>query len=135
MKFETEHIIEALKDSNIPNESIDEVIHKLGQIADELQKEKEAAKTPKVKKKYALLHINNTASYYVIQAEADDTLADVPVRLNKAIGDYNQSAKKKKMEIKNYADAIEFIPNKILRNANLNIKTKEPCDVKDIPQG
>ena len=48
MKFETEHVIEALKDSNIPNDSIDEVVHKLEQIADELKKEKEAAKQPKV---------------------------------------------------------------------------------------
>lgn len=133
MKFDIQHVIDALNESEVPNESIGKVINKLEKIADELEKEKEANKEPKTKKKFSLLHIKDTASYYIIQADADDTLEDVPMRLNKAIGDYNQSAKKKKMEIKNYADAIEFIPNKILKQSNLFVKTKEPCDVRDLP--
>lgn len=134
MKFETEHVIEALKESKINQDEIDVVVGKLQEIADELAKEKALNRVRRPKKKLVLLHIIDTNSYYVMQAELTDDLSQTTARLQKSIGDYNQSAKKKKVEIKNFADAIEFIPNKILKDNDLIIKTKVPCEIKDIPR-
>lgn len=132
MKFSQEDVVEALKDIKIPDNKIEDAVARLEEIADEMKKEREANRAPRLKKKFALLHIKDTASYYVIQTAVSDTLEDVPARLDKSIGDYNQSARKKKVEIHNYADAIEFIPNKILKDNGLNIKTKLPCDIKEL---
>lgn len=134
MKFEIEQVVSAMKEANAPNEAIDASIEKLQELAAELQKEKEANRVKRAKKKLVLLHVEDTASYYVMQAEIDDDLSQTIPRLQKSIGDYNAKAKKKKVEIKNFADAIEFIPAKILKENGLVIKTKQACDIKELPR-
>lgn len=131
MKFEMEDIIEALRESQIGPDEMQTVVNKLDEMAMELQKEKETSKSPRIKKKYVLLHPKETNSYYIMQVVEDYNLNDVIPNLQKSIGDYNQSAKKKKVEVVNMTQAIEFIPNKILKNNNLNIKTKEACEIVD----
>jgi hypothetical protein len=132
MKFDTEHVIEALKETQINPDDIDAVVHKLEEIAEEIKKEKELNKTPRIKKKHILLNPKETASYYIMQCEQDYDLNQIVPALHKSIGDYNQTAKKKKVEIKNMAEAIEFIPNKILKDNGLNIKTKSPCEISTV---
>lgn len=129
MKFATEDIVAALKETKINPDDIDTVITKLDEIAEEIRKEKEATRVPRQKKKLALLNPKDTASYYVLQTALDDDCSDVVKNLQKSIGDYNQRTKKKKVEIKTMADAIEFIPHKILKDNGLTIKTKEPCQI------
>lgn len=134
MKFEIEQVVSAMKEAKAPTEAIDASIEKLQELAAELQREKEANRVKRAKKKLVLLHIEDTNSYYVMQAEIDDDLSQTIPRLQKSIGDYNAKAKKKKVEIKNFADAIEFIPAKILKENGLVIKTKQACDIKELPQ-
>lgn len=132
MKFAIEDIVSTLKITKVSPDTIDAVAKKLEELAEELKKEKEAAKTARSKKKLYLLNPKDTATYYVAQTDADDDLSGVTAKLQKSIGDYNARAKKKKVEIKNAADAIEFIPNKILKENGLIVKTKEPCDISNI---
>jgi hypothetical protein len=132
MKFEMEDVIEALRESNIGPDDMQTVVNNLDKLASELEKEKEEGKAPKIKRKYILLHPKDTNSYYISQVTEDYNLNDVVPNIQRSIGDYNQSAKKKKMEIKDNVQAIEFIPNKILKNNGLTIKTKLPCDIVEI---
>lgn len=132
MKFDTEHIIEALRETQINPDDIDAVVHKLEEIAEEIKKEKEQARVPRQKKKNVLLNPKDTLSYYIMQCEEDYDLNQIVPALHKSIGDYNQKAKKKKVEITNMAEAIEFIPNKILKDNGLNIKTKSPCEISTV---
>lgn len=132
MKFATEDIVGALKDSKINPDDIDTVIHKLEKIAEEIQAEKEAMKVARVKKQLVLLNPKDTNSYYVAQTEVDADLSQIVPNLKKAIGDYNERAKKKKVEITNNAEAIEFIPNKILKDNGIIIKAKEPCKIENV---
>ena len=132
MKFATEDIVEALKETQINPDDIDAVLHKLEEIADEIKKEKDSNRTPRQKKKLVLLNPKDTASYYVIQAVQDDDCSNVESNLKKAIGDYNQRAKRKKVEITNNTEAIEFIPNKILKDNGIVVKAKEPCQIVNI---
>lgn len=131
MKFELEHVVEALRESQINPDDMQAVVNKLDEIASEIKKEKDSMKSPRVKKKYALLHPKDTNSYYLMQCEEDYDFNQVIPSLQKSIGDYNQRAKKKKLEILNMTEAIEFIPNKILKDNGLNIKTKYPCHISD----
>lgn len=132
MKFALEDIVATLKNTKVNPDTIDTVAKKLEELAEELKKEKDAAKTARSKKKLYLLNPKDTATYYVAQAEVDDDLSGVVAKLQKSIGDYNARAKKKKVEITNNAEAIEFIPNKILKENGLIIKTKEPCAISNV---
>lgn len=134
MKFELEHVVEALRESQINPDDMQAVVNKLDEIASEIKKEKEAMKSPRVKKKYSLLHPKDTNSYYLMQTDQDYDFSQVIPSLQKSIGDYNQNSKKKKTEITNMTEAIEFIPNKILKDNGLNIKTKTPCEITDLNQ-
>lgn len=132
MKFATEDIIEALRDSKIGPDEIDAVVVKLDEIAEQIRKEKESARISRPKKRFVLLNPKDTASYYLTQTEADADLSQIVPNIQKAIGDYNERAKRKKVEIKNNAEAIEFIPNKILKDRGIVVKSKEPCKVESI---
>ena len=132
MKFAREEVVEALRESKINPDDIDVVVQKLEEMADELKKEKEQNKTERQKKKLVLLNPQDTASFYVIQTTVEDDCSGVNAAIKKSIGDYNERAKKKKVEITNNADALEFIPNKILKENGIILKTKEPCQVATI---
>jgi hypothetical protein len=129
MKFDQEHVIEALRDSNVNPDEIDAVMHKLDEIAEEIRREKENTRQRRPKKKLVLLHPVDTATYYVVQSELDADLTQIVPNIQKSIGDYNQRAKKKKVEVTNLCEAIEFIPNKILKDNGVVVKSKTPCEV------
>jgi hypothetical protein len=133
MKLELEDIVKTLMDSSIEKNKVEEVAKELAALAERLQKEKEEDRLPRIKKKMVLLHIQDTLSYYIIQVAKDDDLSTVVTIIQKSIGDYNQSAKKKKVEIKNFADALEAIPLRIFKNNGLSLKTRVPCEIKDLP--
>ena len=132
MKFSPEDIVEALKDTKINPDDIDAVLGHLEKIAEEIRKEKEATRVARAKKQLILLNPKDTATYYVAQTEVGADLSQIVPNLKKAVGDYNQRAKRKKVEITNNAEAIEFIPNKILRDNGLIIKTKTPCEISHV---
>ena len=132
MKFDMENIVEALKEAKIGRDDIDAVSTKLAEIAEQLRQEKEANKVARAKKKLVLLNPKDTASYYVMQTRLDDDGSQVVANLQKAIGDYNQSAKKKKVEITNNAEALEFIPARILKDHDIVLKAKTPCEVNPV---
>lgn len=132
MKFDLENIVEAMRETKTNPDQIDAVTTKLQEIAEQLRAEKEANKVTRAKKKLMLLNPKDTSSYYVMQTTLDDDGSKVVANLQKAIGDYNQNAKKKKVEITNNAEALEFIPAKILKDHNIVLKAKTPCDVAQV---
>lgn len=127
MSLKEEDVLIALKESNISQDDIDKVMEELARIEEKKKEEKE----PKIRTKNQLVLLNpkDTATYYIAQVKVDDDLDEIERNIRKSIGDYNSSAKKKKIEINNICDAIESIPRKILKQNNLNIKTKEPCQI------
>jgi hypothetical protein len=133
MKFEVEDVISVLKESKVPPDSIDDVMRKLAQLAEELEEARRNARTPRSKKKIVLLNPTDTASYYPIEVAVDADLNEIVPNIRKSIGDYNQSAKKKKVEINNLAEAIEFIPKKILKDNGVVVKSQSPCETLSLP--
>lgn len=129
MKFDTENIIEAMRESQLNPDDIDAVCRKLDEIAQEIEEEKLKNRQPRIKKELVLLNPKDTLIYYVAQIKEGEDITLIPSKIQKAIGDYNESAKKKKVEIHNLSEAIEYIPNKILKDNEVIMKTKTPCSI------
>ena len=66
---------------------------------------------------------------WVLQIPEDESPASVQERLLKATYDYNASKKGRLYPAKTVGDAIEAVPAKLFREAELWVKTKEPVIV------
>ena len=127
MKFAEEDIMLALKDAKLSKEDTDRVMEELEALANKLAEEKE--KKTREKKKFVLINPNDTATFYLLQVKEDENPNDIVPNIKKSVGEYNGSAKKKKVELLTICDAIESIPAKMLKENGITRKGKEPCEV------
>jgi hypothetical protein len=76
---------------------------------------------------------------WVLQIPEDESPASVPERLFKGAYDYNASKKGRLYPAKTVGDAVENVPAKFFREAELWVKTKTPVLVlrtdNEIPKG
>ena len=88
---------------------------------------------PPVKKQFVILLSDPNGKLpkvdftgWVLQLPEDESPASVQERLLKATYDYNASKKGRLYPAKTVGDAIEAVPAKFFKEAELWIKTKEP---------
>ena len=113
---------------------------KISQIMEDLkfeskQKDSDAEKTPPVKKQFVIVvndpygKIGDTGFEYqgwVVQIPEDDAPTDAVNRIHKGVYDFNITPKGRRMPIKTIAEACEFCPQKLYKEHNVWVKTKEP---------
>jgi hypothetical protein len=106
----------------------------------------EADQPPPVKKQFIILVSDPEETMpkadltgWVLQIPEDESPASVPERLFKGAYDYNASKKGRLYPARTVGDAVENVPAKFFREAELWVKTKTPVLVlrtdNEIPKG
>lgn len=105
----------------------------------------EGEEAPKTKKQFCILLSDPHGKLpavdfvgWVLQIPEEESPASVHDRLNKAAYDYNASKKGRLYPAKTVGDALEAVPAKFFKEAELWVRTKEPVLVlktdNEIPQ-
>ena len=106
----------------------------------------EADQPPPVKKQFVILVSDPEETMpkadltgWVLQIPEDESPASVQERLFKGAYDYNASKKGRLYPARTVGDAVENVPSKFFREAELWVKTKTPVPVlrtdNEIPKG
>lgn len=107
----------------------------------EIEQEDDEPKPPPVKKQFAILVSDPEGILddapdlvgWVVQVPEEESPLTVPDRLGKAAALYNATPKGRRLPVQTVAEACEFIPARLHKEAEAWVKTKEPVLV--VPTG
>jgi len=130
-KVDINKVAEVMKKNNLDPAVLRRIIEELN-LASQPDPGMGDEETAKVKKQYAILvsdpHglIETDFTGWVLQIPEEESPLTVQERLLKATYEYNASKKGRLYPAKTIGDAIEAVPAKFFKEADLWIKTKEP---------
>ena len=130
-KIDVNKVAEILKKNQIDPAGLRRVVEEMNLAVQPDPGEGDPA--PPVKKQFVILLSDPNGKLpkvdftgWVLQLPEDESPASVQERLLKATYDYNASKKGRLYPAKTVGDAIEAVPAKFFKEAELWIKTKEP---------
>jgi hypothetical protein len=143
-KIDVNKVAEILKKNHIDPAVLRRVVEEMNLAVQPDPGEGDAA--PPVKKQYIILVSDpdermpkGDFTGWVLQIPEDESPASVQERLLKGAYDYNASKKGRLYPAKTVGDAVEIVPGKFFRDAELWVKTKTPVLVlrtdNEIPKG
>ena len=143
-KIDVNKVAEILKKNHIDPAVLRRVVEEMNLAVQSDPGEGDGA--PPVKKQFIILVSDPRGSMpkhdltgWVLQIPEDESPASVPERLFKGAYDYNASKKGRLYPAKTVGDAVESVPGKFFREAELWVKTKTPVIVlrtdNEIPRG
>jgi len=143
-KIDVNKVAEILKKNHIDPAVLRRVVEEMNLAAQPDPGEGDAK--PPVKKQFIILVSDpnekmpkNDFTGWVLQIPEDESPASVQERLFKGAYDYNASKKGRLYPAKTVGDAVENVPAKFFRDAELWVKTKTPVIVlrtdNEIPKG
>ncbi len=143
-KIDVNKVAEILKKNHIDPAVLRRVVEEMNLAVQPDPGEGDAA--PPVKKQYIILVSDpdermpkGDFTGWVLQIPEDESPASVQERLLKGAYDYNASKKGRLYPAKTVGDAVENVPGKFFRDAELWVKTKTPVLVlrtdNEIPKG
>lgn len=98
-----------------------------------LQVEDEEEKLPAVKKQYAILVSDPEGNIppvdlvgWVLQLPENESIATTTARINRAAYDFNASKKGRLLPVRTVGEAIENVPARFFKQADVWVKTKTP---------
>lgn len=78
---------------------------------------------------------DKTQSGWVLQVPDGDNLADLWERVHRAVSNFNNSPKGRKIPVKTVAEAFEFVPARFWKEQKIWIKTKDVISKVNVPFG
>ena len=119
-------------DNKIDQNKVQAVIKQLEQVIEELKLEKEQNSVPKSKYEYIIL-LNDPEGYlkdkeiagWIVQQEENADAGFIISKLQDAAKNQNETAKRKKIVMRNLVDIFEYLKPKFLKEKKLKIKTKD----------
>ncbi len=141
-KIEIDEIIAVMKDKQIPDPKIQEVLKELNQILKDNKEDKEDSAQPKSKNKYiVVLRSDNkeiakelTQGAFIFQTKENDDSSNLFQRIQTAARAHNDSLKRAKSRIVSLGDMARFIKRKFTKDGGFHIKTKLPVEIITISQ-
>jgi hypothetical protein len=127
-----ESVVTALGGSVSPEQAKD-ILERIKAEELKLKAEEDKEKAPRVKNQMAIL-VSDTDGHFegidavgwVFQMPEDDPVQSLQGKVIKAIADFNQTKKGRRMPASSMGDAIESIPAKIFKEHGISVKTKQP---------
>ncbi len=131
-KVEINKVAEAMKAEAIEPEKLRAVIEKLNLATQSEAGEGETA-APATKKQFAVLVSDPDGRLpkhdfvaWVVQIPENESVATTQDRINRASYDFNASKKGQLMPVKTVGEALENVPAKFFKEADVWVKTKTP---------
>jgi len=142
-KIDVNKVAEILKKNHLEPALLRRVVEEMNLAAQ--PDPKDGDQPPAVKKQFIILVSDPNGTMprrdltgWVLQIPEDESPASVPERLFKGTYDYNASKKGRLYPAKTVGEAVENVPAKFFREADLWVKTKTPVIVlrtdNQIPQ-
>ncbi len=130
MKISIDVVAGALKKHEVAPDKLRAIIEDLNI---EAQPDPEDEKPPAVKKQYAVLVSDPEGKLpkddfvaWVLQIAENESVATTLDRVHRSAYDFNSSKKGRLLPVKTVGEAIENVPSKVFKEADLWIKTKTP---------
>jgi hypothetical protein len=130
-KYDKTAVLTALQ-QNLENEQIKAVLETLNGLQKEKETEAEA-KEPAIKKQFAILVSDPEGKLpaqefagWVLQLPETESVATVQERVHRGAHEYNTTRKGRQFPVKTVGEALEQVPPKIFKEADLWVKTKTP---------
>jgi hypothetical protein len=129
-KIEVNVVAEILKKNQLDPKLLRQVIEEMNLAA---QPEGGDESTPAIKKQFAVLvsdpdgHLpKHDWVAWILQIPEDESVATTQDRIYRAAYDFNASKRGRLLPVKTVGEAIEHIPAKFFKEAELWVKTKSP---------
>ncbi len=133
MALNIDEIISALRDEKIDPKILVAVETKLEKI--EQDKKADRSSTPKGKNEFVIMVRGDAAlkkilqQGWVVQVKKGSDIQNLPIALQAAAKDNNDSQKKKKAPVKTWRELFQYCKRPFLKNRDILVKTKEPVQV------
>jgi hypothetical protein len=136
MALKIEEVIDALKQENIPAQTLVSIETKLEELEKE-KKEDRASNSGGVKSKNEFVIVvrgdeelkKTLQQGWVVQVKQGDDIQTLPSRFASAAKEHNAKQKRKKNPISIWRDFFQYCKRPFVKNLGVNIKTKEPVQV------
>ena len=125
-----EEVESTLKDSEIDNDKVIEVIEKLNSLL--LSPEESNEDTEKQEKQFVVLVydkngiITEPMTGTIVQIDDNENPMEANVKLVKACQTFNMSKKGRKMPVRSIAEGCEAVPRRFFKEENIHVKNKIP---------
>ncbi len=129
-KIEVNKVAEILKKNQIDPKLLRQIVEEMNLLT---QPEADEEKPPAVKKQFVFLLSDPEGKMpkqdfvgWVLQIPENESVVTAPERIFRAVYDFNASKKGRLMPAKTVGEAMEHVPAKHFKEAEVWIKTKEP---------
>ncbi|AWI08337.1 hypothetical protein M2447_002151 [Ereboglobus sp. PH5-10] len=129
-KIDINKVAEILKKNQLDPKLLRQIVEEMNAIT---QAEEDGEKLPPVKKQFAILVSDPNGvlpkeelAGWVLQLPETESVATVEERIFRGAYDYNDTRKGRQYPVKTVGEAIEQVPAKIFKEAELWVKTKVP---------
>jgi len=129
-KIEVNKVAEILKKNQIEPKLLRQIVEEMNLVT---QPEADEDKPPAVKKQFVILVSDPDEKFpkkdfvgWVLQIPEDESVATTQERLFRAVYDFNASKKGRLFPAKTVGEAIENVPAKHFKEAEVWVKTKTP---------
>ena len=129
-KIDVNKVAEILKNNEVDPKLLRQIVEEMNILA---QAEANEEKPPAVKKQWAIMISDPDGKLpehdfvgWVMQIPEDDSVATTQDRIFKGVYEYNATRKGRLNPAKTVGEAMEYIPAKHFKEADLWIKTKTP---------
>jgi hypothetical protein len=142
-KIEVNKVAEILKKNQVDPKLLRQIVEEMNLLT---QPEADDEKPPAVKKQFVFLLSDPDGKMpkqdfvgWVLQIPESESVATTPDRIFRAVYDFNASKKGRLLPAKTIGEAMEHVPAKHFKEAEIWVKTKEPVLVvktdNEIPKG
>lgn len=121
-KIKIDQVAEILKKHKLEPAMLREIIEEMNSTVE--PEEEGKVKLPTGKKQFVVLANGSTG--WVLQIPEGDTPQSVVDKINSAAHDFNSSKKGRLLPVENIGEALESVPRKYMKNADVLVKTKTP---------
>lgn len=131
--YNIEDIIAVLREEKIAPQTLVNVESKLEKIAEE--KKEDRVSTPRQKNEFVIVVRGDEslkkvlAQGWVVQVKSGADIQNLPSEFKEAAKENNASFKRKKSPVSTVRDFFAYVKRPFVKSRNINIKTKEPCQV------
>ncbi|MBC8009965.1 MAG: hypothetical protein H7067_07700 [Burkholderiales bacterium] len=133
-KIEVNQVAEILKRNDIDPAVLRQLVEEMNQA---VAPETDTEKPPEMKKQYSIVISDPDGRLpekieftgWVFQIPESASVTSAPERVHKAAYEFNTTKKGRIMPAKSFADAVENVPAKLLKEQQVWVKTKAPVFV------
>jgi len=130
-KIEVNQVAEILKRNKIDPALLRQVVEEMNMVADAAQGDEE--KPPAVKKQFAILVSDPDGRLpkhdfvgWILQLPENESVATIQERIFRSVYDFNATKKGRLLPVKTIGEAMESVPAKHFKEADVWVKTKTP---------